>query len=244
MYQDERPEWGRIFSILVQGKEMARTKNSQSATDRAYSIICNKILSGELKPGQRLTRRDMATLSGVSIIPVIDALHRLENEGLVESSPNIGSHVVNLTAEIRRDRYALRFAVESQVARMLASGVLKDEVKKELYTEAENLDRMIATYELQPSTWEQHYNFHAMMVRLTECDTLINMIRRNHLFIILEFHKHSNWETPDREPDLEATSHTWLLNEIFSGDPNRAEFAARRHVAAIKGVPRDLVDWV
>lgn len=222
---------------------MARTKHETSATDRAYKIICNKILSGELLPGERLTRRDMATLTGVSIIPVIDALHRLENEGLVESSPNIGSRVVSLTTELRRDRYALRMAVESQVSRMLASGKLKDEVREQLFADAKALDHMIEKYELQPKTWEQHYNFHAKMVRLTDCETLSDMYRRNHLFIILEFHKHTNWEQPEPNPDLEAISHTWLLDEIFSGDPCRAELAARRHIAAIKGVPKELIDW-
>ncbi|MFA7125507.1 MAG: GntR family transcriptional regulator [Sphaerochaetaceae bacterium] len=223
---------------------MARTKNDTSATDRAYTIICDKILNGELRPGERLTRRDMASLTGVSIIPVIDALHKLENEGLVESSPNIGSRVVNITTELRRDRYALRMAVESQVARMLAHGILKEGIKDDLFRSAENLDQMIEKYELQPKTWEQHYNFHAKMVKLTECETLTDMYRRNHLFIILEFHKHTNWENPEPNPDIEAISHTWLLSEIFSGDPCRAELAARRHIAAIKGVPKELVDWV
>ncbi len=223
---------------------MARTKNDTSATDRAYSIICDKILNGELKPGERLTRRDMATLTGVSIIPVIDALHKLENEGLVESSPNIGARVVYITTELRRDRYALRMAVESQVARMLARGILKEDIRDELFQSAENLDQMIEKYELQPKTWEQHYNFHAQMVRLTECDTLADMYRRNHLFIVLEFHKHTNWENPEQNPDIEAISHTWLLGEIFSGDPSRAELAARRHIAAVKGVPAELIDWV
>lgn len=219
---------------------MARRVGSQSAAEVAYTGICERILSGQLKPGQRLTRRDMAALTGVSIIPVIDALHRLENEGLVESIPYVGASVISLTAEVKRDRYALRLAAESQVARMLGRGVLRQDVRDRLLKQAKAIDTQVTVNERAKSTWEMHYEFHIGLARLTECPSLEDSLRRDHLFLLLEWQKLSHWEPARTAPDSEALCHVWMLNEIFSGDPNRAETAARRHIAAAADFPDDL----
>jgi len=219
--------------------------NNQKAAETAYQIICDKILSGELGPGERLTRRDMAELTGVSIIPVIEALHRLENEGLVDSSPYIGSHVISVTAETKRDRYALRLAIEGQVARMLSNVRLRESIKRELYDHAIALDSKIQVqkYERMKSTWEYHYNFHYRLAELTQCSSLIENVRRNHLFILLEWQKLSYWDNEEKYKDMEAVSHIWLLKEILSGDTARAETAARRHIASNQALPEELIDW-
>ena len=66
------------------------TKISKSMTeaDRAYRILQNSILMGELKPGEKITRRQMAEIAGTSVIPVTEALQRLESSGLVTREPN------------------------------------------------------------------------------------------------------------------------------------------------------------
>ena len=221
---------------------MARRGNSQSAADLAYTIICERILNGELKPGERLVRNEMAELTGVSIIPVIDALHRLENEGLVQSIPYQGASVISLTTETKRDRYALRLAAESQIARMLGRGVLREDVRHRLLEQATAVDTQIRINGRVKSTWEMHYEFHVGLARLTECPSLEDALRRDHLFLLLEWQKLSHWEQPLKEKDLEAQLHVWLLGEIFSGDPNRAEMAARRHIGSAAGFPSDMKD--
>ncbi len=222
---------------------MARKGDSPSATDLAYTMICERILNGELKPGQRLTRKEMAELTGVSIIPVIDALHRLENEGLVQSVPYLGSSVISLNAETKRDRYALRLAAESQIARMIAWGRLREDVKFRLLEQAETLDTQLRINERAKATWEMHYEFHASLARLTSCPSLVDALRRDHLFMLLEWQELSHWQDPNDHRDAEALLHVWMLGEIFSGDPCRAEAAARRHIAAAATIPKDLIDW-
>lgn len=222
---------------------MARKGNSDSAADLAYTMICERILRGELKPGQRLTRKGMAELTGVSIIPVIDALHRLESEGLVESLPYVGSSVISLTAETKRDRYALRLAAESQIARMIARGRLREEVKYGLIEQAKTIDMQLQINDTVKTTWEMHYDFHAGLARLTGCPSLVDTMRRDHLFMLLEWQELSHWQPTNDHPDTDALSHVWLLGELFSGDPPRAELGARRHIASAATVPKDLIDW-
>jgi DNA-binding GntR family transcriptional regulator len=218
---------------------VARRTGNQSAAELAYAGICERILNGELKQGQRLTRRDMANLTGVSIIPVIDALHRLEDEGLVQSIPLVGASVISLTTEVKRDRYALRLAAEGQVARMLSRG-LREDVRTRLLEQAKAVDDQVALNERARDTWEMHYEFHVGLARLTECPSLEDSLRRNHLFVLLEWQKLSQWETAQGVRDVEAQSHVWLLTEIFSGTADRAEVAARRHIASAADFPEDL----
>ncbi len=231
----------QIEEDSIQRVSMAKKKDNQSAADLAFSIICDKILEGELKPAQRLTLREMSQMTGVSIIPVIDALHKLENEGLVESRPYLGSSVISLTSETKRDRYALRLAIESQVARMLASGNLREDVKYQLIEQARVVDQQIQTNEMARATLEMNYSFHAKLAELTECPSLVDALRRDHLFLLLEWQKASHWQKDKNYHDKEAISHVWLLKEIFSGDPLRAENAVRRHIASAKSLPEQLI---
>ncbi|GHV40365.1 hypothetical protein AGMMS49546_14130 [Spirochaetia bacterium] len=56
------------------------TAAAPRASDIAYAGIKKAIIKRRFSPGERLGKRAMASLCGVSIIPVIDALNRLESE--------------------------------------------------------------------------------------------------------------------------------------------------------------------
>jgi DNA-binding GntR family transcriptional regulator len=218
----------------VEQAEALRRAGYTSAADHAYQVICDKILKGELKPGTKLTRRAMARLTGVSIIPVIEALHRLENEGLVESLPYYGANVIKMTPEAVRDRFSLRLAVECQVARML-SRVVDDEGAGQLLPLAEKLDARLAEAGGSEDAWEMHYDFHVGLARLTGCGSLVDALHRIHLFLLLE------WKRIASVTDELGSKHTWMVEEIARGDPEVAEAAVRRHIASSGLLPADLV---
>ena len=64
---------------------MAWSSARASLADQAYEAIRGEILRGQLRPGTPLSRRRLALEMGMSVIPVTDALRRLEGDGLVES---------------------------------------------------------------------------------------------------------------------------------------------------------------
>ena len=92
-----------------------------SLSEHAYLLIRERILKGEIPLGGALSRRKLASELGVSLLPVAEALQRLENEGLVESQPRVGTRVCLPTAQDIRDRYEIREALESQAARATSS---------------------------------------------------------------------------------------------------------------------------
>ena len=198
----------------------------KTAADLAYDIICRKIIGGELLPGAKLSRRKMAALAGVSIIPVIEALHRLEDEGLVESTPYSGSRVIQLTEETIADRYALREAVECQVARILARH-LAPEQERRLRDLAEELDSTSRAPEDEDTFWERHCAFHVALARSTGRASLERALHRINLFQILQrsvrTQKLTNLPIP---PDL----HRRIVEGIASRDQDAAERAMRDHI--------------
>jgi DNA-binding GntR family transcriptional regulator len=63
-----------------------------------YETLLRAIVAGELAPGVKLRDKDLAVELGVSRTPVREALQRLEDEGLVETAPNVATRVAPIDA--------------------------------------------------------------------------------------------------------------------------------------------------
>ena len=76
------------------------------------------ILSGVLKPGQRLDQNEIAEALNVSRSPVREALRTLAAEGLVQILPHRGAIVAELSPEELEEIYAIRAVLEGMAARL------------------------------------------------------------------------------------------------------------------------------
>jgi DNA-binding GntR family transcriptional regulator len=197
----------------------------KTTADRAYEIICNRITSGELLPGSKLSRRKMATLTGASIIPVIEALHRLEDEGLVESYPYFGSRVIELTEQIINDRGALRAAVECEVARILAMHATEEQVNR-LQFLARQLDETSRVTD-EDLFWERHYEFHLSLASMTERPSLEKTLQRINLFLLLQRAVQTKKLTGVPIPD---DLHMRIVRGIATKDADVSEKVMREHM--------------
>ncbi|MEE6258859.1 GntR family transcriptional regulator [Plantactinospora sonchi] len=77
----------------------------------------NMIMSGVLKPGQRLIVQELADHFDISRGPIRDSLRVLQSEGLVVPHAGRGVQVATLTAREARETIAIRQAVEPVAAR-------------------------------------------------------------------------------------------------------------------------------
>ncbi|HWH25979.1 MAG TPA: GntR family transcriptional regulator [Pseudolysinimonas sp.] len=66
---------------------------SRSKSERAYEFIREHIADGSYSPGYRLVLSQIAKQINVSVVPVREAIRRLEAEGLVEFQRNVGAQV-------------------------------------------------------------------------------------------------------------------------------------------------------
>lgn len=88
--------------------------------ERAYHAIKEAILSLQLEPGAALVENELAAQLGISKIPLREALHQLENEGLVTRIPYKGVYVSNLSLKEAAEITAVRGALEGLAARLAA----------------------------------------------------------------------------------------------------------------------------
>lgn len=71
-----------------------------SKSQRAYDGIRNHILDGTYTPGYRLVLGILAEELGCSVVPVREAIRRLEAEGLVHFERNVGATVAAVDAKL------------------------------------------------------------------------------------------------------------------------------------------------
>jgi DNA-binding GntR family transcriptional regulator len=100
-------------------------------------MIHAAILSGDLPAGSRLKVRDLAEQVGTSVMPVREAIRRLEETGLAERVPHKGAVVKSLTFEELIHVYDVRRLLETEAARLGSERITP-----------EDCDRMQSEYEL------------------------------------------------------------------------------------------------
>src|SRR5713101_6543585 len=96
---------------------MKDSQEDSSLAGEAYLVVRERILRGELPIGKVISRRKVAIELGMSLLPVSEALLRLEFEGLLESRPRAGTRVRIPTEQDVRGHYIVREALEVQAAR-------------------------------------------------------------------------------------------------------------------------------
>jgi DNA-binding GntR family transcriptional regulator len=120
---------------------MSKLEGPSLMTDRVFSAIREEIMSGGMPAGYRLRIRDIAAQVGTSVMPVREAIRRLEEAGLAERVPHKGAVVKGLTLEELTHVYHVRTLVETEAARLGAphvtpSGVAAMEAQCEQITAA------------------------------------------------------------------------------------------------------------
>lgn len=106
-------------------------------TDQVYAMIHEAILNGDLPAGSRLRVRDLAEQVGTSVMPVREAIRRLEEAGLAEREPHKGAVVKSLSLEELIHVYDVRRLLETEAARLGSQRIT-----------AQDCDKMQAEYEL------------------------------------------------------------------------------------------------
>lgn len=114
----------------TQDKGKKADNSSASLSDRAYQHIKRMLLVNQLIAGQKIRYRDIAKKLNVSQTPVILALTRLENEGLVRSEANKGFRVPELDLEEARELYEVRTLIEAWLVKGTAKNITDEQIKK------------------------------------------------------------------------------------------------------------------
>lgn len=97
--------------------------------DDIVSYVRGQILSGRMKPGEKVDQEAIAEALDVSRSPIREALVILGQEGLLDVTPRRGAFVAHLTQEDVIDHYELFGLIAGRVAAMAAEHLADDEIE-------------------------------------------------------------------------------------------------------------------
>lgn len=187
-------------------------------------MVRQRILRGELRLGQAISRRKLAAEFGMSFLPVTEALVRLEFEGLLESRPRAGTRVRIPSRKDVEGNYVVREALEVQAALLFAEVATAAE-RAELRKLAARVDALAVRPD-RTMYLTLHHQFHYRIAECTRCDALRQAIEKTHALA-------SIWFCVTRKPARRQSGdrHQRLIEAIVSGDPARATAGVREHLA-------------
>ncbi|MDY3049229.1 MAG: GntR family transcriptional regulator [Rothia sp. (in: high G+C Gram-positive bacteria)] len=197
-----------------------------SKADSAYQSIREKIISQDLAPGHRLTLSSLAKELTMSVVPVREAIRRLEAEGLVSFERNIGARVAMIDegaySESMNCLSLLEGAATAQAAAHLTSQDLQEaeEINQQLEVLLEDFDP--ATFTALNRQFHQKLFSACPNTRLldlleAEWDRLGNLRESTFSFV------------PNRAAQSVAEHYSLLDLITRQASPEEIEGAARRH---------------
>lgn len=198
----------------------------------AWQRIRDGILSGAFPLGSSLSRRKLAQEFEMSVLPISEALQRLESEGLVESTARVGTIVKIPTPHEIRGHYIVREALECQAAYLFVDRA-PSRVKDELKEMAANIDATGIELEKETSPdgagWlalrKMHMDFHLKVADASGYPALREAIERNQTLVFITVYDSQLGKVPEK-PDWHQT----LMDGLLSPDPLVAQAAMRSHV--------------
>ena len=98
--------------------------------DVVFNTLRQAILTGEMKPGERLMEIHLANKLGVSRTPIREAIRKLELEGLVIMIPRRGAEVAQITWKNLKDVLEVRKALDVLAIELACERMTQEELQK------------------------------------------------------------------------------------------------------------------
>jgi DNA-binding GntR family transcriptional regulator len=191
--------------------------------ERVLATLRQEIITGRLRPGDRLVERELADRFGVSRVPVREAIRALVAEGFVHFETPRRTVVRPLTPTDVKELFELREALE-----VYATGLAAQRATRADLAELEELlDRAETATRAQDAEAIPEINtrFHDHILTMAGNGLLVSVMEPVAGRVRWLTHQNEEW------PQL-LIEHRELYAAIASGDPERARAHALAHVQA------------
>lgn len=193
--------------------------------EEAYQKIKEMILDQKLAAGQKLTYADLGKTFRMSPTPVINALHRLDHEGLVVSVPFKGFYVKKIGLQEAWDLFGIREALETY---MVEQVILIAET-----SEVQLLEEKFAAHaSYEPEFYDRKRfmldsEFHRQLAILTKNQLLAQQLSSTleHFYIRFRFDT-----LPLQRMQSAVEEHRQIIDRIRKKDINGSREAMRIHI--------------
>ncbi len=198
----------------------------QPLREQVYSVIRSAVLSGKLQPGDQLTEVGIAEQLNVSRTPAREAIHMLEQEGLIVLVPRKGAFVTGIKSKKEiSDIFQVRVVLEGLAAELAAERITPRQIA-DLNYYIEQVNSCIKNEDVN-SCIRIDTAFHKIICQAADNEVLERIL--DNLFEQITRFRAASLTGRDR---MEAAlqEHTELAQALAAKDAQRARKVAVRHL--------------
>lgn len=213
------------------------SRDSKAAT--AYEWLSGQIRSRRFGPGHRLVLTQLAEELGVSVVPVREAMRRLEAEGLVTYQRNVGATVALIDdrkyAEVMESLGVTEGAATALAAPHVTTATL--EAARAVNAELAALVASLDAFDPERFTQRNH-DLHALLYRPCPNRHLLDLVERD--WARLDSMRDSSFSFIPGRAVVSVREHDRLIDLVASGAPGeQIEQLVREHrMATVAAVQR------
>jgi DNA-binding GntR family transcriptional regulator len=207
------------------------SRAASTRVEQAYTALRADILSGRRRPGARLPFAELCTSYGASMGVLREALSRLAAERLVESEPQLGFRVRQISLDDLHELTDARAAVETLVLRRaVQEGDL--EWESEVLALHHRLERTEQSAPGDPDRLSEEW----IAAHAAYHNSLLSGCRNSRLRMVAESLRdaaelYRRWSVPlsNGHRDI-AGEHRAMLQAVLDRDADRAPEVLRKHI--------------
>ena len=196
-----------------------------SLEDKVFIQLEEEILSEKLTRGTSLGEIALSERLGVSRTPIRSALHRLAEDGLVETITNRGAVVVGINRDDLRDIYRIRVRLEGLASATAAERISEDGLRE--ITESVELAEFYINKKDTERLKELDSAFHETIYKESGnrllCKTLSELHRK------IKAYRKFSLSVPGRL-ERSVYEHKEILEAIAKGDAQEADRLTSLHI--------------
>lgn len=192
--------------------------------EKILETIRDAILTGALRPGEKVAEPDLAERFGISRTPIREAFRQLESEGYLTVIPRKGAVVTSFSPKDVEEFYAIKSILEGYAARRACEKLSAKELEK-LKGINDRL-RQLATEGDIRHFFRIHNDFHDLFIRAADNDKLYEMVGN----LVRKFQRlrYASLSLPGRMA-ISVDEHDKIIDAFRSRNADLAETLVRKN---------------
>lgn len=193
--------------------------------DVVFNTLRQAILTGELKPGERLMEIHLANKLGVSRTPIREAIRKLELEGLVTMIPRRGAEVAQITEKSMNDVLEVRRALDALCVELACERITPEDTER-LKLACETFEAAVRTSDVKKVA-KADVELHDIIAQATGNQRLVQLI--NNLSEQMYRYRFEYIKDISQHQRL-IDEHRMIYESIVKKDKEAASRAAHVHI--------------
>lgn len=193
--------------------------------DVVFNTLRQAILTGDLKPGERLMEIHLANRLGVSRTPIREAIRKLELEGLVTMIPRRGAEVAQITEKSMNDVLEVRRFMDALCVELACERISETETEA-LKSACDSFEQAVKTKDVKKIA-QADVALHDIIVQATGNRRLVQLI--NNLSEQMYRYRFEYIKDSSQHGRL-IEEHRIIYEAIVKKDKKTASEAAKLHI--------------